>query len=67
MIVIEEVNGRELKTVCRELNTTGVLADNIKWNGVKKDLLMPEFIMAIESLTEDVKQALPKSVVGFYS
>jgi len=68
MKVIEEIEIKELKRVCRSLNETGFLENKIHCQGKAKGIdIYVEFMMAVEGLTEEQQCKLPDDVVEFYN
>ena len=65
-ILYEEIKMGDLKTVCKELNNSGVLKKNIRTVGVNKQDLTDNFMDEVEKLFDKKGVKLPKSVVAFY-
>lgn len=62
-----KVDYRELKDVAAALNDSGVLDENIKIGGVKKDDLLASFLEAVESVDDEFQDELPDEVIDFYN
>jgi hypothetical protein len=68
MLAIEEINFNDMKTAVRALNESNLLEVKIKTVGIKKEVMLNEFTMAVEDINDQGKtDKLPTAAIAFYN
>jgi len=67
---VKDVNVKALKSACKSLNEIN-LTDNIRHVGVKGEIILNNFIQAIEKIVEEMsvedQERIPEDVIDFYN
>jgi hypothetical protein len=63
---VDEVNGKELKAVCKSLNDAKIV-DNVRYIGVKLPTILETFVEAVENIPEENADNIPDDVIDFYN
>ena len=73
MKTLENINTKDLKQACKELNEAGICEDNIRFTGVTNAKVLKSFIDTLEKFITDADgaeskhESIPGFVVDFYN
>lgn len=63
----KEIDLKELKSVCKSANESGLLGEKIRYVAVSGVVLYDNFITAVENVPDEIKGDLPDDVIDFFN
>ncbi|MFW5721493.1 MAG: hypothetical protein ACOCWW_03845 [Bacteroidota bacterium] len=66
-VSFESISFKDLKMVCKQLSKSGLIDEDLKVVGVKKDDLIQNFLEAVESVPEAKEEEIPDEVANMYN